>query len=58
MPHEWKLVKESIVKDDGRYLVYYHFPKASDLEKSNQPADKSTAATELQARAGEDKEGR
>jgi hypothetical protein len=49
-----RLEKKQIVKEDGRYLVYYHFPDTATPEQTLafQSAEKTTAASPPAAAGG------
>ena len=34
----WRMVKERILKEDGRYLVYYRFVPGAEVPPSSPPA--------------------
>lgn len=42
-PLRWRMVKERIWKEDGRYLIYYRFLPAEETPPPRPAADEQTA---------------
>jgi hypothetical protein len=58
MPHEWEMKKETIEKEDGRYLVYFRFPeKKKDCCGGCKCSDQDSQASSSQASAAGTGEG-
>jgi hypothetical protein len=57
MPRTWNLEKERILKEDGRYLVYYRFPEKEDPAR-RKPSAQETPEPEAKPRAAGAGEGK
>jgi len=52
MSRSWKMLKETITKEDGRYLIYYRFPERESAPQTAASAAKGRLERDRQDDAG------